>query len=165
MTQTIDRYFLDISSINNLNLKSKPSDKYLLNKESKNNFDLNKFFYKQIGKKHQWTDRLIWQDKNWIDYVSNEKVAMMLNHRVPKSDKDGIANFIRYDQSLLFHCIPRANYLKTFKKLVSIVGEEKLIEHAFDADGWNLHLVEAAIREKNLNIVIYLLSIKEIKEK
>ena len=74
MTQTIVRYFLEISSINNSNFKSKPSDKYLLNKESKNNFDLNKFFYKQIGKKHQWTDRLIWQDKNWIDYVSNEKV-------------------------------------------------------------------------------------------
>ena len=75
MTQTIDRYFLDISSINNLNFKSKPSDEYSLYKESKNRFDLNKFFYKQIGKKHQWTDRLIWQDKNWIDYVSNEKVV------------------------------------------------------------------------------------------
>ena len=74
MTQTIDRYFLDISSINNLNFKSKPSDEYSLYKESKNRVDLNKFFYKQIGKKHQWTDRLIWQDKNWIDYVSNEKV-------------------------------------------------------------------------------------------
>ena len=74
MTQTIDRYFLDINSINNLNFKSKPSDKYSLNKESKNKFDFNKFFYKQIGKKHQWTDRLIWQDKNWIDYVSNENV-------------------------------------------------------------------------------------------
>ena len=74
MTLTIDRYFLDITSINNLNFKSKPSDKYSLNKENKNRFDLNKFFYKQIGKKHQWTDRLIWKDKHWIDYVSNENV-------------------------------------------------------------------------------------------
>ena len=74
MTLIIDRYFLDITSINKLNFKSKPSHKYSLNKENKNRFDLNKFFYKQIGKKHEWTDRLIWQDKNWIDYVSNEKV-------------------------------------------------------------------------------------------
>ena len=74
MTQIIDRYFLDISSINNLNLKSKPSDKYLLNKESKNNFDLNKFFYKQIGKKHSWIDRLSWSEEKWITYVSSQNV-------------------------------------------------------------------------------------------
>ncbi len=74
MIQTVERYFLDINSINNLNSKSKPSDEYFLKKESKNKFDLNKFFYKQVGKKHQWTDRLIWQDKNWIDYISNKSV-------------------------------------------------------------------------------------------
>ena len=78
MIQKIERYFLDIKSINNLNFKSKPSDIYLLNKENKNKFDLNKFFYKQIGKKHHWTDRLIWQDKNWIDYVSNERVETFI---------------------------------------------------------------------------------------
>ena len=38
------------------------------------NFQLNKFFYKNVGKKHHWVDRLIWSDKQWIDYVSNEKV-------------------------------------------------------------------------------------------
>ena len=35
---------------------------------------MNKFFYKQIGKNHQWVDRLTWQDKNWIDYVSNQNL-------------------------------------------------------------------------------------------
>ncbi|SVE14995.1 uncharacterized protein METZ01_LOCUS467849, partial [marine metagenome] len=40
-------------------------------KVSQNDFQLNKFFYKKIGKYHQWIDRLSWQDKNWIKYVSN----------------------------------------------------------------------------------------------
>ena len=37
-----------------------------------------KFFYKQIGKKHQWTDRLIWQDKNWMDYISNKNLKTFI---------------------------------------------------------------------------------------
>ena len=35
---------------------------------------LHKFFYKRIGKKHHWVDRLSWSDKQWIDYVSDKKV-------------------------------------------------------------------------------------------
>jgi ribosomal protein S18 acetylase RimI-like enzyme len=38
------------------------------------NFQLNKFFYKNIGKKHKWTDRLVWTEAQWIDYVSSKKV-------------------------------------------------------------------------------------------
>ena len=37
-------------------------------------FQLNKFFYKSIGKNCQWTDRLIWSDLNWINYVSNKNL-------------------------------------------------------------------------------------------
>ena len=36
--------------------------------------EINEFFYKQIGKKHQWTDRLVWREKDWIKYVSNENL-------------------------------------------------------------------------------------------
>jgi GNAT superfamily N-acetyltransferase len=37
-------------------------------------FQLNKFFYKNVGKKHHWVDRLIWTDKQWIEYTSDKKV-------------------------------------------------------------------------------------------
>ena len=37
-------------------------------------FQLNKFFYKQIGNKYNWVDRLIWTDRHWIEYVSNENL-------------------------------------------------------------------------------------------
>ena len=72
--EKIDRYYLEITSINNLKGKNKPSDKIFLELLDNKNFELNKFFYKQIGKKHQWIDRLVWQDKDWIKHVSNENL-------------------------------------------------------------------------------------------
>ena len=33
-----------------------------------------KFFYKQIGKKHRWVDRLIWNENQWIRYINNSNV-------------------------------------------------------------------------------------------
>ena len=38
------------------------------------NFQLNKFFYKNIGKNHKWIDRLSWSEEKWINYVSNKNV-------------------------------------------------------------------------------------------
>ena len=72
--QKIDRYYLEITSIKNLKSKNKPSDKIFLELLDNKNFELNKFFYKQIGKKHQWIDRLVWQDKDWTKHVSNENL-------------------------------------------------------------------------------------------
>ena len=44
-------------------------------------FQLNKFFYKNIGKKHHWVDRLMWSERQWINYVSNKKVkTYVLKH-------------------------------------------------------------------------------------
>ena len=37
-------------------------------------FQLNKFFYKLIGKDHNWNDRLLWNDRKWINYINNIKV-------------------------------------------------------------------------------------------
>ena len=34
-----------------------------------------KFFYKEIGKKCYWVDRLAWTDQNWIEYVSNKNLT------------------------------------------------------------------------------------------
>ena len=70
----IDRYYLEITSIKNLKAKDKPSNKTILELVDNKNYELNEFFYKQIGKKHQWVDRLVWQEKDWIKYVSNENV-------------------------------------------------------------------------------------------
>ena len=78
MIEKIERYYLEINSIKDLKTKAVPSESFSIKEEDKNNFALNKFFYKQIGKKHEWVDRLIWQDKNWMDYVSKETLKTII---------------------------------------------------------------------------------------
>ena len=74
MTQEVKRNYLEIKSIQDLKEVNQPSKDYSLNLLDPINFQLNKFFYKNIGKKHKWVDRLIWNEEHWIDYVSSDKV-------------------------------------------------------------------------------------------
>ena len=75
MKKEIKRNYLEIKSLNELVGVSKSLDLYSVNFLDPPNFQLNKFFYKNIGKDHHWVDRLVWSEKEWIDYVCNEKVS------------------------------------------------------------------------------------------
>jgi len=70
----IKRKYLEIKSLNELIETLTPPIGYTVYFLNPPNFQLNKFFYKNIGKDHQWIDRLVWSEKEWIDYVSSEKV-------------------------------------------------------------------------------------------
>ena len=74
MKQEVQRNYLEINSIQDLKKVDKPGADYFLNLLEPTNFQLNKFFYKNIGKKHKWIDRLVWTETQWIDYVSNKNV-------------------------------------------------------------------------------------------
>ena len=74
MIQEVQRNYLEINSIQDLNETIEPSGDYSLSLLEPINFQLNKFFYKNIGKKHRWIDRLAWTEAQWIDYVSNQNV-------------------------------------------------------------------------------------------
>ena len=74
MTEEVKRNYLEINSLQDLKEGNKPSEDYSLSLIDPINFQLNKFFYKNIGKNHKWVDRLIWTEQQWIDYVSSEKV-------------------------------------------------------------------------------------------
>ena len=74
MTQKVKRNYLEINTLKELKEVKKISENYSLNLLNPSNFQLNKFFYKNVGKKHQWVDRLIWTDTQWIDYVSSKNV-------------------------------------------------------------------------------------------
>ena len=78
MIEEIFRKYLEIKSIDYLNEVEKPSSSYSLNLIEPKDFQLNKFLYKQIGKKYHWIDRLAWTDKNWIAYVSNKNLITYL---------------------------------------------------------------------------------------
>ncbi len=74
MSEKVKRNYLEINSLQDLNEVDKPSNNYSLSLIDPINFQLNKFFYKNIGRKHKWIDRLSWSEEKWIKYVSSENV-------------------------------------------------------------------------------------------
>ena len=74
MTETIERNYLEIKSIDTLKESVSPEITHSIDLVDPIDFQINRFFYKNIGKKHRWVDRLIWSDVDWIKYVSNTKV-------------------------------------------------------------------------------------------
>ena len=69
----VERNFLEIKDLRNLKENINIENNFLI-KKIKPDFQLNKFFYKQVGKKHRWIDRLIWSDEKWMTYISNRNL-------------------------------------------------------------------------------------------
>ena len=88
MTDKIYRNYLEIKSLDELKVVKKPSENYFIELADPKDFQLNKFFYKNIGKNCQWVDRLIWTDLNWIDYISNDQLFTYI-----LKDKSEIAGY------------------------------------------------------------------------
>ena len=74
MIKEVKRNYLEINSLLDLKEGDKPANDYSLNLIDPINFQLNKFFYKSIGKNHNWIERLSWPEEKWIKYVSSENV-------------------------------------------------------------------------------------------
>ena len=74
MREKIYRSYLEIKSLDELKEVKEPSKDYFVELADPKDFQLNKFFYKNIGKNFHWIDRLIWTDLNWIDYISNDQL-------------------------------------------------------------------------------------------
>ena len=94
MKKKVNRNYLEINSIKDLNESNDDLNEYTLEFLENPNFQLNRFFYKNIGKKHHWVDRLSWTENRWIEYISDEKVKTY----VLKKEKDFIGYF-----ELIFH--------------------------------------------------------------
>ena len=73
MVSRVKRYFLEIKDFSktvDLNLP----ENFQIILDDKDNFHLNRFFYKQIGVDHYWRDRLLWSDSEWVKYVTNKNL-------------------------------------------------------------------------------------------
>ena len=64
MSKKVQRNYLEINFLEDLKENSDFSENYSVNLVNPVDFQLNKFFYKNIGKKHHWVDRLVWTEKN-----------------------------------------------------------------------------------------------------
>tara|TARA_B100001093_G_C26275080_1_gene778622 strand:+ start:42 stop:545 length:504 start_codon:yes stop_codon:yes gene_type:complete len=84
VSKKIERNYLEINSLTDLKDSSNSQKDFSITLVQPADFQLNKFFYKNVGKKHSWVDRLIWTEKQWIEYTSDEKVRTY----VLKSKKD-----------------------------------------------------------------------------
>ncbi len=89
MKGRVERSYLEINSLKELIEKKKPFNDLIVEKVNPPDFQLNKFFYKEIGKKHWWTDRLSWSDRKWMDYLKNAGV----NTYILKQNEDLIGYF------------------------------------------------------------------------
>ena len=70
----INRFYLEIKNIKELKKVNLENNELKVKLLKKIDFNLNKFFYKQIGKNHRWTDRLSWNNNMWVNYVSDKSV-------------------------------------------------------------------------------------------
>ena len=94
MIEEVKRNYLEINSIKDLKETNQSFDDFSIVLIDPINFQLNKFFYKNIGKNHRWVDRLIWSEQQWIDYVSSSKVKTYVLKK-----KDDLIGFFE----LIFH--------------------------------------------------------------
>ena len=78
MTYEVKRNYLEITSIHDLKENKKIYKDYTISLLDPVDFQLNKFFYKNIGKNYKWVDRLVWSEAKWIDYVSNKNVKTFI---------------------------------------------------------------------------------------
>ena len=74
MKKKIERNYLEINSLTELNSSTVSPNDYSVKLIDPVDFEINKFFYKNIGKRHQWVDRLSWTNKQWIEYTSDKKL-------------------------------------------------------------------------------------------
>jgi len=145
--EEVKRNYLEINSINDLKQVINPSNDYLLILLDPINFQLNKFFYKNIGKKHKWVDRLIWDEQRWIDYVSSEKVKTYV-----LKNKDDLVGFFE----LIFHYEKKEVEIAYFgileeyqnKKLGSFLLSEA-IKRSFDQNVNRVWLHTCSLDHKN----------------
>jgi len=92
--ENICRNYLEIKSINALIESTPPEKECSINLVKPKDFQINKFFYKNAGKKHRWIDRLIWLEADWIKYSSDPKVETYV-----LKIKDDLAGYFE----LIFH--------------------------------------------------------------
>ena len=88
MKEKIFRNYLELKSIKDFKEVKKPSEDYSVELVNPKDFQLNKFFYKNIGKNCHWVDRLVWTEFDWTKYISDEKLSTYI-----LKNKDEIAGY------------------------------------------------------------------------
>tara|TARA_B100000941_G_scaffold185187_1_gene133141 strand:+ start:43 stop:549 length:507 start_codon:yes stop_codon:yes gene_type:complete len=127
----VERNFLELKDLKNLRFNSTKQTKLTV-KKIQPDFQLNKFFYKQVGKKHRWIDRLKWPDEKWIKYISNKNLETYVI-----SDSDDLVGFFE----LLYNPQLKETEISYFGLLEQYIGKgiggyalSEAIKNSFERD-------------------------------
>ena len=93
MITKVDRKYLEINSPDEIN-SSEPKINCMIELKNPPDFQINKFFYKQIGKSYRWIDRLVWDEAKWMSYINNSNLETYILR-----ENDDLIGFFE----LLFH--------------------------------------------------------------
>ena len=115
MKKKIFRNYLELKSFKDFKEVKKPSEDYSVELVNSKDFQLNKFFYKNIGKNCNWVDRLVWTDLDWTKYISDKKIFTYI-----LKDKDEIAGYFE----LLFNKDTKEAEIVYFGILVEYFGKK-----------------------------------------
>ena len=115
MKEKIFRNYLELKSFKDFKEVKKPSGEYSVELANPKDFQLNKFFYKNIGKNCQWVDRLVWSELNWSEYISDERLSTYI-----LKDKDEIAGYFE----LLFNGDKKESEIVYFGILEEYLGKK-----------------------------------------
>ena len=88
MNKKVERNYLEINSLKDLKESINSLNQYSIELVDPADFQLNKFFYKKIGEKHHWVDRLSWSEKEWINYTADQKIKTYI-----LKNKDDLAGY------------------------------------------------------------------------
>jgi len=143
----VDRKYLEINSIKQLNHSQKPNENCKLVLLDPPDFQLNKFFYKQIGKDHRWIDRLQWDDQKWINYVESPNIKTFI-----LKDNDELVGY--FEQ--IFHLNQKNCEIAYFGIMKEFYGKKyggylltEAIKKSFDKDVEKVWLHTCSFDHKN----------------
>ena len=67
----VQRFFLELKKSQKLKKPFIIPINVKISLETEKDININKFFYRQVGKNHFWRDRLLWSDNEWKKYINN----------------------------------------------------------------------------------------------
>ena len=115
MIKKVQRKYLEINSLNEINVSDKPNSSCNIDLKIPPDFQINKFFYKQIGKNYRWIDRLVWNDLKWINYTNNKNLETYV-----LSENSNLIGFFE----LLFHPDKKKCEIAYFGILDQYIGKK-----------------------------------------
>ena len=114
MITKVDRKYLEINSPDEIN-SSEPKINCKIEVKNPPDFQINKFFYKQIGKSYRWIDRLVWDDVKWMNYTNNSNLETYV-----LTENEELIGFFE----LLFHLKLRKCEIAYFGILDQYIGQK-----------------------------------------